>query len=247
MEGVFETIDHKTFRKQDLKRIADCLYEESQKLSDSNVNLFFMIFFDDQSVKVQDRPDVFEGITKPMKSVRMQLKTEGKFREIAIELNETSQERSNSFLTITGPDIDWVFAIQGKLKDIIKGLDNRTQRIYKLPGWLNFLSLLFNLAVVILFSYSFFLLFNKVLGMPTVFSIVLFVVIVQLLLYVVPSVTTDQFRAFLVDIRPRIELVADETRMEREKKSTRWAILKTLVLPVVLSLLVAFLASRLFQ
>lgn len=247
MEGVFESIDHKTFTVKHLKAIAECLFQESRRLSGLERHLAFMIYFDDHSVRIKDRPDVFEDINKPIQSVWMNLNTETGSHRIEVRLNESAADRSDSYISINGPSLDWVYVVQGKLTDIIKGLDNRTQRIYKPPGWLNFLSLLFNLAVVILFSYSFFLLFDKVLGMPTVFSVVLFVVTVQLLLYVVPSVTTDRFRAFLVEVRPRIELVTHETRMEREKKSTRWAVLKTFVLPAVLSLLAAFLSSRLFQ
>lgn len=247
VEGIFENIDHKTFRRQDLRRIGDCLGDEAKKLRNEQSNLSFIIWFDDDSSKITDSPEVFAAIEKPMKAVWMTLRTQDDAHLVDLRLNTTSEARSESYLAINGPDLDWVFAVQGKLRDILKGLGNRTELVYKPPGWLEFLALLFNLSVVILFSYSPFLFFNSVLGMPEIFSIVLFVVIVQLSLYVVPSVTTNRFRTFLAGLRPRIELVADQTRMEREKKSMRWAILKHFVLPFAISLLVAFLSLKFLQ
>lgn len=247
VEGVFENIDHKTFTAKDLKAIANCLFQEASKLSPAEVDLSFMIFFHDHSVKIQNRPEMFDNINKRIGSVWMYLKTPDGSHEIRVELNETTEERSNSFVAITGTDLDWIFAAQGKLKDIIKELDNKTEWIYKLPGWLAFLLLLFNLSVVILFSYSFLLLFNKFLRLSQIYSIVLFVVVVQLLLAIIPFLTSTRFQQFLKELHPRIELVTDTTRMERQKKSTRWAVLKHFVLPLAISLLAEFLSMKLLQ
>jgi hypothetical protein len=244
MEGVFEKIDHKTFTAKDLKAIADCLFTEAGKLSSSDVDLSFMISFHDHSIKIQNRPEIFDDIKKQIGSVWMNLKTPDGPREVRVELTETTEERSTSFMWITGNDLDWIFAVQGKLKDIIKERDNKTDWIYKPPSWLAFLLLLFNLSVVILFSYSFLLLFNKVLLMPQIYSIVLFVIIVQLLIGIIPLLTINRFQTVLMQLRPRIELVVDKTRMEREKKSTRWAFLKHFVLPFAIGILVAFLSQK---
>jgi hypothetical protein len=247
LEGVFENIDHKTFRAKDLKAIADCLFREAQKFSPNEVDLSFMIFFHDRSVKFQDRPEMFQIINKGITSVWMNLKAQQGSHEIKVEINETTGERSNSFVAVTGTELDWIYAVQGRLKDIIKELDNKTDCIYNPPTWLNFLLLLFNLSIVILFSYSFLLIFNKFLRLPEIYSIVLFVVVVQLLLAIIPFLTSKRFQTFLMELRPRIELVADITRMEREKKSTRWAILKHFVLPLAISLLAAFLSLKLLK
>jgi hypothetical protein len=247
VEGIYENVDHKTFKRHDLRRIAACLREEANKLHALEARVSFIIWFDDDSSKIRDSPEVFADIEKPMKAVWMTLRSQDDAHFVELRLNTTSEARSDSLLTINGPDLDWVFAVQGKLRDILNGLDNKTELVYRPPGWLEFIALLFNLFVVILFSYSLFLFFNSVLRMPQIFSIVLFVVIVQLSLYVVPALTTNRFRTFLAELRPRIELVAVKTRMERQKKSTRWAVAKILVLPACISLLVAFLSSKLFD
>jgi hypothetical protein len=247
MEGVFESIDHKTFRTKDLKSIADCLFNEAGKFPTSDVNLFFMIFFHDHTVKIRNRPEIFENIGKGITSAWMNLKTVNGSHEISVQLNETTEERSNSFVSITSTDLDWVFAVQGKLKDIIKELDNKTEWIYKPASWLAFVLLLVNLSVVILFSYSFLLFFDKVLRIPQIYSIVLFVVIVQLLIAIIPMLTINRFRTALMQLLPRVELVVDTTRMEREKKSTWWAVLRSLLLPLIIGLLVAFFSRKLFQ
>jgi hypothetical protein len=247
VEGVFENIEHKTFTTKDLKAIADCLFQEANKLSPAEVDLSFIISFHDHSIKIQNRPEIFENIKKQIGFVSMHLRTPDGSHEARVELNETIEERANSFLSITGTDLDWIFAVQGKLKDIIKELDNKTDWIYKPPSWLGFLLLLFNLSVVILFSYSFLLLFNKVLHMPQIYSIVLFVIIVQLLIGIISHLTTNRFKTVLMELRPRVELVVDKTRMEREKKSTRWAFLKYFLLPLVISSLAAFLSLKFLQ
>ena len=247
VEGVSESIDHKTFRPKDLKAIAECLLKETGKLPTADRELSFMILFHDNSVKMQDDPQIFEDINKPVKSVWMHLKIPIRFAEIRVEINESSQEQSNSFIAISHSNLDWVFAMQGKLREIIKGLDNKTEQIYQLPGWTRFLLVLFNLALVILFSYSFLLLFNSFFRLPEVYSIVLFVVVVQLLLGIIPFLTSNRFQTVLKELRPRIEFVTDMSRLERESKSTRWAIVKYFAMPFAIGLLTALFSLKFLQ
>lgn len=243
-EGRWISIDHKTFKKSDLKKIANCLYEESKKHKERLLS--FLISFGDNSFKMDDHPDIFDTIDKNIKLAWMTLSIKD-VGEVQVQLNESiSPDRSDSFFNISGKDPKWIFAIEGEIRDILNSLDNKTKRIYNLGGW-GILVLLFNLLVIVPISYCFLLIINRYFEMPQMFLIVLFVVFVQLSLYIVPFLTTTKFISKLQELQPRVEIVVNKTKMENYKNSLIYSALKNLFLPFVISMVVAWIAAKYFS
>jgi hypothetical protein len=83
--------------------------------------------------------------------------------------------------------------------------------------------------------------------MPQMLLIVLFVIFVQLLLQIIPFLTTTKFIAKLQELHPRIEIVVHKTRMENYKNSLIYSTLKNLLLPFVISMVVAWIAAKYFS
>lgn len=243
-EGRWISIDNKTFKKSDLKKIAKCLYDESKKYAESYLS--FLISFADNSFKLDDQPEVFDDIDKIIKSAWMTLVIKD-VGEIQVQVNETiSPTGSDSFFNISGKDLKWIFALEGEIKDILNSLDNKTKRIYNIGAWSIFV-LLFNLLIVITLSYCFLLIINRYFKMPQMFLIALFVIFVQLLLQIIPFLTTTKFIAKLQELHPRIEIVVDKTKMQIYKNTLYYSILKNLILPLIITLVGGWIIAKFFQ
>jgi hypothetical protein len=102
-EGRWISIDNKTFKKSDLKKIANCLYNESKKNTESYLS--FLILFADNTFKMDDQPEIFDNIDKNIKSAWMSLSIKD-IGEVQVQVNESiSPTGSDSFFNITGKDM----------------------------------------------------------------------------------------------------------------------------------------------
>lgn len=248
--GISEAISYRNFTLKSIKQIAKIVYEDSENYERENIKYFvnFYILYDDFSSQADKTPEIFDKIIagKQIITISMALKTEKENRSIELRIREAKgemiTESTFSTLQISG-DEDWVIMICGKIKRQIDALNNNRKKIYEL-GWLTqFLILLFQLSLMVLFSFSFIFIMEKLLRVNKDYIIYFFIIFMSILANVTPKITTNKLLNKSRQLLPSIEIIINsKTKYQKYKETFKYAIEKTIGLNIILPLILALIA-----